>query len=649
MTVVKLTKVEINKYKSLLTQQEVKIEDKITRIVGKNESGKTALLEALAKFNYFEDNDAFTYNETFDFPKNEWKQFQKNGNIDDIEVVRCTFELENDLISKIEEDLGKDVFKTREFKYGKKYNGNGTYYGVKANEKRFIENILNKFELDIDLKTELSGITTVKELLNKCSEKEETKEVFQYINENIVKKAYAWENIIEGYIAKEYLNKNMPKFWYFDEYYTLPSRISINKMRHKKIDQEFTLEEFNIAKALFELANIDIDELSNADSFESFISELEATSNAITDEFLDYWSTNNNLEIKFAIESVVKKNGNTVIEEDKILNIRIYNTKHRVSLPLKNRSKGFIWFFSFLVWFSKIQYNSDNKYILLLDEPGLNLHASAQNDLLRFIEEKLSKDYQVIYTTHSPFMIDSAKLHEVRTVFDSLDPKKGSIISEAIKERDSDTLFPLQAALGYDIAQNLYISKNNLLVEGPADLLYLTIMSGVLESVGKEGLRDDVTIVPVGGLDKIATFISLLRGSKLNVVCLLDTFTDPRGKQKVEDLIKQQIIKEKKIRFFHEFAEIEGGYSDIEDLFEKEEYLRWFNLAFAEYRDLQVEELDQKINRIILQINNALGIQRFNHYRPANKLAQLGLEAKDFSPKTLARFEKMFSELNALF
>lgn len=85
------------------------------------------------------------------------------------------------------------------------------------------------------------------------------------------------------------------------------------------------------------------------------------------------------------------------------LNIRIYNTKHRVTLPLKNRSKGFLWFFSFLVWFSKIQGKKDTNYILLLDEPGLSLHASAQNDLLRFIEEKLAPEYQVLYTTHSPF------------------------------------------------------------------------------------------------------------------------------------------------------------------------------------------------------------------------------------------------------
>ena len=132
---------------------------------------------------------------------------------------------------------------------------------------------------------------------------------------------------------------------------------------------------------------------------EAFISELEATSNSITDQFLEYWSTNNNLEIQFEIQPV----GN-----DKYLNIRIRNTKHRVTLPLKNRSKGFIWFFSFLVWFSKIERHEN--VIILLDEPGLNLHAEAQNDLLRYIDEMLAPKYQVIYTTHSPFMIDPAKL-----------------------------------------------------------------------------------------------------------------------------------------------------------------------------------------------------------------------------------------------
>ena len=154
----------------------------------------------------------------------------------------------------------------------------------------------------------------------------------------------------------------------------------------------------------------------------------------------------------------------------------------------------------------------------MLDEPGLNLHASAQEDLLNFIKD-LTDDYQVIYTTHSPFMIDSERLDNVRTIYE--DNKKGSIIHETIQEKDPNTLFPLQAALGYDIAQNLFISKNNLLVEGVSDLVYLNFMSNLLLNEGRASLDDKITIVPTGGADKISTFISLLRGSKLNTICLL--------------------------------------------------------------------------------------------------------------------------------
>lgn len=158
-------------------------------------------------------------------------------------------------------------------------------------------------------------------------------------------------------------------------------------------------EEFKIAKALFELSVLQLSDIQSETNFEVFKAQLEATSNSITDDMFEYWTTNQNLEIRFDIEHTA----NNV----RYLNIRIYNSKYRVTLPLKNRSKGFLWFFSFLVWFSKIQGNTNSKYILLLDEPGLSLHASAQSDLLRFIDEKLAPEYQVIYTTHSPFMIDS--------------------------------------------------------------------------------------------------------------------------------------------------------------------------------------------------------------------------------------------------
>ena len=318
-------------------------------------------------------------------------------------------------------------------------------------------------------------------------------------------------------------------------------------------------------------------------------------------------------------------------------------SKHRVTLPLKNRSKGFLWFFSFLVWFSKIQGNKDSKYILLLDEPGLSLHASAQNDLLRFIDEKLAPEYQVIYTTHSPFMIDSLKLNEVRTVYDTQNPKIGSVVSDAVEEKDSDTLFPLQAALGYTIAQNLYVSPQNLLVEGISDLVYLNHFSTILKSMGKEGLSDDVTIVPVGGADKIATFISLMRGNELSTVCLLDTFTDQGAEVRLKRMVEQKIIADKKILYYHSI--IGQAFADIEDLFSKEEYLILYNGAFG--TSVQIENLD--VNKPIMsQLKRINGNKSFNHYSPANYMAK-NVGAFTFSQETIERFEKLFVQINSKF
>lgn len=638
-----LKEVKIAKYKSYLETQVVSIEDKITTLVGKNESGKTAFLEAIAKFNYFEKDPKFQFDVTSDFPRNELKKYQREN--EPVEVIKCTFEISDELLLEISDEMGSDIFKTKSFSYGMKYDGSASWYDLSANEELFLKNYIKDSSLTPETTEELKGIKSFKalETLFGTTQNEEIKKLYQELKKEYIDKAYKWDNIIQGYIAQNYLKPNFPKFWYFDEYFSLPSRVNINRLQSNQVDAELTAEALKTSKALFELAGIDIAKLVNASTFESFIAELEATSNEITDQIFEYWSTNENLEIKFEIETVKNPQNPNVIE--KVLDIRVRNTRHRVSLPLKNRSKGFNWFFSFIVWFSKIQSDGNKNFILLLDEPGLNLHASAQADLLRYIED-LAKEYQVIYTTHSPFMIDSNHLERVRTVYDS---DAGSIISNAIQEKDPDTLFPLQAALGYDIAQNLFISKNNLLVEGPADLLYLTIISSMLESEKREGLKDSITIVPIGGMDKVASFISLLRGSKLNIVCLLDSFSDQKGKQRIDDLIKIKIIKDRNVRYFDEFVKTTNGKADIEDLFEKSEYLDLFNKAFSEFKDYAVTDLDNKLPNILQQINKLISKDHFNHYRPANQLAKMSVDSKYFSKDTLNRFENMFKEINKLY
>jgi predicted ATP-dependent endonuclease of OLD family len=158
---------------------------------------------------------------------------------------------------------------------------------------------------------------------------------------------------------------------------------------------------------------------------------------------------------------------------------RIYNQLHEMTVPFSDRSAGFIWFFSFLVSFSHVKEQYGD-VVILLDEPGLNLHGRAQGDLLRYFDEKLKPTHQLLYTTHSPFMVPADHIERIRTVEDVVEQKRrfdfvshGTKVGDDVLSTDRDTVFPLQAALGYEITQSLFVGEHTLLVEGPSDILYI--------------------------------------------------------------------------------------------------------------------------------------------------------------------------------
>ena len=628
-----LKKVSIHKYKSFLTEQSYEVEPQITRIVGKNESGKTALLEALAKSNYFEDNTEFRFNKDLDYPRSELIKVRNENP----PALTCEYELSDEDISCVETAFAKGIIPRKNFCVTSFYDNTSKASGVEIDFTVFKDWLISFFGVGDQGKQLIlaaDSFSTLESVVSENAELPAMEQIQAQLGE-IKTGAGDFENRLEGYIYNTYLSPEIPKLWYFSDYFSLPCRINLDDFSAGQPTNNLSREEVKIANALFELSGLRVSDIQNESNFEAFKAQLEATSNSITDDMFEYWTTNQNLEIRFEIEHA--PNG------VRYLNIRIYNSKHRVTLPLKNRSKGFLWFFSFLVWFSKIQGDKKSKYILLLDEPGLSLHASAQNDLLRFIDEKLAPEYQVIYTTHSPFMIDSLKLNEVRTVYDTQNPKIGSVVSDAVEEKDSDTLFPLQAALGYTIAQNLYVSPKNLLVEGISDLVYLNHFSTILKDMGKEGLSEDITIVPVGGADKIATFISLMRGNELSTVCLLDTFTDQAAQARLKRMVEQKIIADKKILYYHSI--MGQAYADIEDLFDKEEYLVLFNGAFG--KSVQISELDTN-KPIMSQLKRLNGNKAFNHYSPANYMAK-NIGSLVFSDETMGRFEKLFAMVNSKF
>lgn len=633
---IKLEKIEIYKYKSIESAQSFDVGDKITILVGMNESGKTNILEALAKVNYFKDDESFKFNKIHDYPRKEYKKLRDDGDMP--KAITCFYKISKDMQYDINEDLKVDEFIIEKFSYTKYYDNSDIYEGIDIDNKKFIELYFKDFkEIEETIYTDMLNIKNIQDIdsiIEKIGSIKNNEEILQSLE--YLKKIYInikSDNPIVEYVIQNWIEPNLPKFLYYDEYYSLPARVNIESLQKEKLENE----ELKTAKALFELANIDINALVKSTNFENFKAELEATQSSITDEIFEYWDTNKNLEIEFDIEPASANNN------EHVLNIRVKNTDKRVSLPLDKSSKGFNWFFSFLVWFKKIQEDKNSRYILLLDEPGLNLHAMAQRNLLNFLEE-LSENYQIIYTTHSPFMIDSNHLDRVYTIYET---KEGSIISDSVNQKDANTLFPLQAALGYSIAQNLFINENNLVVEGISDLVYLNYMSLILKENGKQGLNDDIVIVPVGGADKVSAFISLMRGNKLNMVCLLDTFTEQKSKANIENLIKNNVIKQRNLRFYNEFVD-NLDIANIEDIFSVKDYLNLFNEEFKEYNDINECDID-KSKTILDSINKTINKERFNHYKPAKLLVSKGLEMNSFEQETIDRFEQIFIEINNIF
>lgn len=343
-----------------------------------------------------------------------------------------------------------------------------------------------------------------------------------------------------------------------------------------------------------------------------------------------------------------------------VVEARIYNNFHRASVPLSERSAGFLWFFSFLAQFKQMQKKAPGA-VILLDEPGLSLHGKAQSDLLKYIMERLLPNHQVIYTTHSPFMVPPDRLQDVRVVEDVIEhtPRltiQGTKVSEDVLTVDKDTLFPLQAYLGYEITQTLFIGENVLLVEGPSDILYLQAASNALKSQNREGLDPRWTICPSGGIDKLHPFVSLFGGHNIKIAVLCDYTSG--DKSKIRRLRESELIPTTQILTATDFTG--KNESDIEDFFEPELYVKIVNCAYKLDTDqaIQVENLQNEdvSPRLVKQVEDLFRtkpseVPEFDHYTPSYWLNSNGVileEDTEKVAKTLERFENAFRKVNAL-
>ena len=205
-----------------------------------------------------------------------------------------------------------------------------------------------------------------------------------------------------------------------------------------------------------------------------------------------------------------------------------------VEIELEARSKGLQWFFSFYLVFLVESEEGHKDAILLLDEPGMHLHPTAQQELISFFEA-LSEKNQVLYSTHSPFLIDGENLHRVRPVTE--DELGHSHISVETWPKDRETIFPLQAAAGYAMVRGLFQHRRNVLVEGMSDYYYLHALSQQCAAANRASLPGDIYVTACGGTKLVGQFASLFLGQEVRPLVLLDG--DDAGRVRRDALMKE--------------------------------------------------------------------------------------------------------------
>src|SRR5256886_10727648 len=316
-------------------------------------------------------------------------------------------------------------------------------------------------------------------------------------------------------------------------------------------------------------------------------------------------------------------------------------------VELEQSSKGFQWFLSFYIVFMTETLEGRDT-VLLLDEPGLHLHAAAQQDLLRVLA-RLSEKNLVIYSTHSPFMIDLDALDTISVLAET---PRGTKISEPTKTTDKTALFPLQAALGYALARGLYTGQYSLLVENITDMWILSTISQHFRESGHGYIADDIVITPSGGGQKSALFATMLTGQNMGVSVLLDSDVD--GISVKKQLVESPLARETNVLFVNDATEEPGRVMELEDLLPSSLYLRFVNDAYSAElgkNRLGNEALakDVQVRRYVEAELGKRGL-RFSRFRVARQIMNdfPNVQFNKLHTAFVQNMERLFSYINRI-
>lgn len=279
---------------------------------------------------------------------------------------------------------------------------------------------------------------------------------------------------------------------------------------------------------------------------------LDSASTQLTLKFRDWWKQG---DYRFDF----KADGNH-------FRIMVSDDRRPEPIELESRSAGLQWFLSFYLVFLVESRGKHSNSFLLLDEPGISLHPVAQEDLSAFFRS-LSGQNPLIYSTHSPFMVDPDHLDRVRAVY--VDKEGHTAVSEDLRARErevdqSRSVYPVYAALGLSTTRTMLLGCHPVLVEGPSDQHYLTAMKTILIARGLIQPARELLFFPAGGVRGIKAMIPLLLGKNEQLpIVLLDADQQGSG---LKSNLSNGLYKEERERLISvgDFVDLEQA--EVEDL-----------------------------------------------------------------------------------
>ena len=591
----RLRRFRIRAFRCIHDSGDVTVGD-LAAFVGRNESGKTTILQGLILLNRDEIvSDLDLCDEMVEELKSE------------IKVAEGVFELNEHEREFVKEkfpslDIKRlKIFRTNknpeiqydfeDGKIGEEQNTNlRSWQSITSDLQNFIDTIPNHIQerLDTDFfqlssppKT-ISGFKKDLQIFDEsiksvASEEEEVISEWNELYPKILENSDGFLNTSERLELEEFIKDNLhPRIVYFSDYKKILGNINLQDYLHGvksstsgNVEYVEEFDRVETVRNLFYLAELELDKLEEYQNSPSkLIKLLNQASKKLTSRLNPAWKGEPiHVELRFNPGNIMSVVISDVHRDGTITNTGLLN----------RRAEGFKWTFSFIINFAAETQRSELKEaILLLDEPARNLHPTQQRGIADMLKN-LAGTNQVLYATHSPFMIFDYTPGNLLVVELERKNHLSKIYYEYWKADDA-TLTPILYGLSRGLVESTVdreIGSNSrpiIIVETMSDTMYLNAFDKFLQDPNIS--MNPLNVIPAYNKNSVLPLAIFYRDHGYNTFILLDN--DNESKQIAEQLKNNKFSEIQTI-----FFEREGKLlQSIEDYMATEDYLYAVNQTY---------------------------------------------------------------------